>query len=181
MAWIGERYKGGFVSLLVWGLLSGCSVKAVPAPQAQIDKLTTLLANKHSGIPREETRRLSHAIFQKTESLTREFALTSPPLWHNVLVNTGVKKRGLCYHWSDALYIFLKKEHYPHYGFHLMGANIHEYFSEHNALAVVAKGQKVEDGVIIDPWRNSGKLYFSKIKVDKAYHWIHRAKRGCGP
>jgi len=35
-------------------------------------------------------------------------------------------------------------------------------------MVVVAKGEKVMDGVIIDPWREPGKIYFSKVKEDNA-------------
>jgi len=122
---------------------------------------------------------LSHDVFEETTRLTKSFKLTSPPWFHNFLVNIGLKEKGLCYHWSDALYMYLSKKQYPHFEFHLVGANIGEYFFEHNALVITAKGSKVLEGVIIDPWRNSGKLYFSKVREDTKYRWEHRASRGC--
>ncbi len=160
-------------------LLLGCSVKPIQAPSKQIDKLATLIYGLDSHVPRQESFYLSRDIFQKTKSLTKEFELTSPPIWHNFLVNIGMRKKGLCFDWSDALYLYLNKRNYPHYAFHLVGANIGEYFSEHNALVIIPKGGKIEKGIIIDPWRNSGKLYFSKVKDDKAYVWSHRTDRGC--
>jgi hypothetical protein len=61
----------------------------------------------------------------------------------------------------------------------MIAANISEYFSEHNALVIIKKGGSIDEGIVIDPWRNSGKLYFCKIKDDKKYKWIHRTDRGC--
>jgi hypothetical protein len=60
-----------------------------------------------------------------------------------------------------------------------MGANIGEYLYEHNALIVMAKGGNIKEGIIIDPWRNAGELYFSKVADDPKYNWKHRPIRGC--
>jgi len=160
-------------------LFAGCAVTPKTAPQSQIDKLSQSLQALDKTIPHQESRRLSRDIFQKTKRLTKEFELTSPPLWHNFLVNVGLRKKGLCFHWSDTLYLYLKQKHYAHFSFHLVGANIGEYFSEHNALVIVSKEGKIEDGVLIDPWRDSGRVYFSKVKEDKKYKWRHRTDRGC--
>jgi len=160
-------------------LLVGCAVTPEQVSQSKIDKLAKLLHTLDREVPVKESMYLSRDIFQKTRQLTKEFELTSPPIWHNFLVNIGVRKKGLCFHWSDALYLYLKQRGYQEYRFHLAGANIGEYFSEHNALVITGKDMKVEDGVVIDPWRDSGKLYFSKVKEDKKYVWSHRTDRGC--
>jgi len=160
-------------------LLVGCVVTPKQVSQSQIEKLSVLLYALDRTVHHQESTQLSRDIFQKTSTLTKEFELTSPPLWHNFLVNVGLRKKGLCFHWSDSLYLYLKQRGYTHYDFHLVGANVGEYFSEHNALVIVPKGMKIEDGVIIDPWRDSGELYFSKVKEDKKYIWSHRTDRGC--
>ncbi len=147
----------------------------------QITKLATLIQTLDAHASQKESLRLSRDIFQKTAALSKAFKLTSPPLWHNTLVNVGLREKGLCYHWSDALYAHLTVQGYTGFEFHLVGANIGEYFGEHNALVVISKDGKVENGVLIDPWRDSGKLYFSKLKEDKKYKWSHRLDRGCKP
>jgi len=120
---------------------------------------------------------MSGDLFTYTAVLTQRFRLTRPPIWHNFLVNVRLRQAGLCYHWSDALYRHLTHQHYPHFAFHLVGANIGEYLFEHKALVIIAKGGAVEEGVLIDPWRNSGRLYFAPLSKDSAYHWIHRKER----
>ena len=138
-----------------------------------------MLLSLDRNITKKESTHLSKDIFAKREELIQAFEVTSPPQYHNFLVNVGLREKGLCYHWSDALYAYLITQDHPSFEFHLMGANIGEYWSEHNVLVVIAKGQAVEDGVIIDAWRNPAELYFSKVKDDKKYVWLHRPERGC--
>ena len=160
-------------------LLVGCAVTAPSLSQTKIKELSHLLQSLDSTVPQSEAMQLSKDIFYKTQQLTGEFEMTSPPQFHNFLVTVGAREKGLCFHWSDALYVYLSQKHYTSFEFHLMGANIGEYFYEHNALVVVAKGGKAQQGVIIDPWRDSGELYFSKVGDDSEYAWIHRPTRGC--
>lgn len=171
--------KHCFKFLALAFLMTGCVVVPSSVPQAEVTRLSLLLRSLGSDITHSETKQLSQDIFRKTQKLTKEFELTSPPVFHNFLVNVGLREKGLCYHWSDALYAYLSEKHYPSFEFHLVGANIGEYFYEHNALVVVAKGGKVQEGVIIDPWRDSGELYFSLVKSDVEYRWKHRPARGC--
>lgn len=170
-------FKNFFKAWLFSFLLAGCAA-APPVPsQAEVVELSTLLRSLDKRISQDEAMQLSLDIFHETQKLVEVFELTSPPLFHNSLVNMGIKKKGLCYHWSDALYAHFSQENYSSFGFHLVGANIGEYFFEHNALVVVAKGGPVQKGILIDPWRNSGKLYFSRVVEDKKYQWKHREER----
>ena len=168
-----------FKCFILTFFLAGCTATPPPVSETKVSELTSLLHSLDHGIPQKEARGLSQDIFYKTALLTQEFALTSPPVFHNFLVNVGLREKGLCYHWSDALYTYLSKKQYTAFEFHLVGANIGEYFTEHNALVVTARGGKVQEGVIIDPWRDSGALYFSTVKSDVAYQWKHRPARGC--
>ena len=172
-------FKHCFKLLALAFLMAGCVVTPSSVPQAEVERLSLLLQSLDSDITHSEAKRLSDDIFHKTQLLTKEFELTSPPVFHNFLVNVRLRDKGLCYHWSDALYAYLSEKGYPSFEFHLAGANIGEYFYEHNALVIVAKGGKVKEGVIIDPWRDSGELYFSLLKSHTEYRWKHRPARGC--
>jgi len=168
-----------FKLFIVTFLFVGCVNHTPIAEEDNVVKLSKLLHTLTPHEPSSETMQLSRDIFAKTAKLTREFEMTSPPQYHNFLVNVGIKEKGLCYHWSDALYSYFTTQSYPSFEFHLVGANIGEYWSEHNSLVIVAKGMLIEEGMIIDPWRKGGKLYFSKVKDDKKYIWQHRPSRGC--
>jgi hypothetical protein len=130
-------------------------------------------------IPTEEVRRLSQEIFLESAKLRKKFKPVSEPHFNNFLINIGMQEQGLCYQWSDALYVHFEKSSYPHFEFHLLVSDQGKYFSEHNVLVVVAKGKNVMDGIIIDPWREPGSVYFVKVKDDHGYEWKHRAQRGC--
>ncbi len=172
-------YKHFFKLLLISFLFTGCVVTPSFTTKTHINQLSQLLQSLDKNIPSQEATRLSQDIFHETVILIKEFKLTSPPWFHNFLVNVGLRKKGLCYHWSDTLYVHLLQKKYPHFEFHLVGANIGEYFFEHNSLVIVAKNGSIKNGILIDPWRDSGKLYFTKIDEDKKYKWRHREKRGC--
>ena len=169
-----------FKLFIVTFFFVGCVNHAPTVEKNNVVRLSKLLHTLTPHVSSSETMQLSRDIFSTTEKLKKEFDMTSPPQYHNFLVNIGVKEKGLCYHWSDALYLhFIQSNSYPSFEFHLVGANIGKYWSEHNSLVIVAKGIPIEDGIIIDPWRNSGELYFSKVKDDGSYRWIHRPSRGC--
>lgn len=172
-------FKYYFNAFLLLFFLGGCAVQPSPVSQKKVTQLALLLDALDSGVPHQESMRLSQDIFDRTRLLTKEFGLTSPPVFHNFLVNVGLREKGLCYHWSDALYAYLAEKEYAAFEFHLAGANIGEYFYEHNALVVAAKGGNIQNGVVIDPWRDSGELYFSTVKDDTEYQWEHRPSRGC--
>jgi len=171
--------KYNFKLILISFFFTGCTQTASQVSQSKIEELSFLLKSLDNSIPQKESMDLSKDIFYKTKQLTEEYEMTSPPQLHNFFVTVGIREKGLCYHWSDALYLYLSAKKYDSFEFHLMGANIGEYFSEHNALVVVAKGGKVKEGVIIDPWRKPGELYFAKVKDDPDYVWQHRPTRGC--
>ena len=168
-----------FKLLLPVYFLVGCAVTTPLTPQTNLTQLSILLGSLDENISKAEAMQLSKDIFEHTEKLSKAFNMTSPPLWHNFLVNVGMREKGLCYHWSDALYVYLLQKNHASFEFHLMGANIGEYWYEHNVLVVVEKGGKIGEGIIIDPWRDSGNLYFSKAQEDTQYHWQHRGTRGC--
>ncbi len=163
--------------ILLAFMIVGCGVTPQPSSQTNISKLSSHLYSLDKTISKSQSQKLAKDIFAYTQKLTKDFKLTSPPLFHNFLVNVGIREKGLCYDWSDALYIHLSHQDYQSFDFHLMGANIGEYWSEHNAMIVVAKGKTPLNGIIIDPWRDSGKLYFSHIKDDKRYSWKWRKER----
>ena len=169
--------------LLIVFVLTGCGVRT-PYP-SDMDHLSKTLHSLNPYSPRQESDRLAKAIYRKTNELDRSYELVYPPQFHNFLVNVGLRQKGLCYHFSDALYLHLKSQNYPSFDFHLVGANIGEYWSEHNALVVVSKACRsekriLEKGILIDAWRNSGVIYYTTPLEDTSYQWEHRSLR-CEP
>lgn len=171
-------YLHFFKPFLFSFVLIGCSVKPISTPNTQ--SLSTLLHTIDPSIPKAQSQALAKDIYKHTHTLTQVFKLTSPPQYHNFLITIGVKEKGLCYHWSDALFLHLNTPKYPSFSFHLMGANIGNYWNEHNTLLITSKNKPISKGIIIDPWRNSGVLYFEKVLKDENYEWVHRRDRCLG-
>ncbi len=130
------------------------------------------------GIDAAEARRLSREAILYSRKLATKYKVSTPPLVHNFLVNVGMKERGLCYQWSDDLYAHLHSFHFQSIQLKPVGANIKKYWSEHNALVVLPRNDDtMHYGVLLDPWRDSGTLYFVPILKDPAYTWRIRTDR----
>ncbi len=105
--------------------------------------------------------------------LARQYEVESSPLWHNMQVNQGTKKRGLCSHWTTDLLLQLRKLDQKSFDFHWGVAHPETAWRTHNSVVVTAKGQAFEEGIVLDGWRDSGKLFWKRVKSDK-YPWKYR-------
>jgi len=103
--------------------------------------------------------------------LANRYKLMNPPLFHNVLVNYGKRERGLCYQWTRDMGLQINRPMKSLHFFHGVAFR-RNYWKEHSTLVVAAKGKGVPDGIILDPWRNSGTLFWSRVKDDKKYPWV---------
>jgi hypothetical protein len=104
--------------------------------------------------------------------LASSYRLTKPAITHNMLVNIGIKPRGLCVHWTEDLLRRLGELDlatldlywgvaYPTKPFRL----------EHSTPVVTARGEPFERGILLDAWRDSGRLYYSPVGDDQRYAW----------
>lgn len=104
--------------------------------------------------------------------LAKQYELTSSPVIHNILVNQGIKPRGLCTHWTEDMLRKLASLKLQTLKFYWVVANREEAFKlEHSALVVVATDKSYGAGIVLDAWRDSGILYFSSVMQDK-YQWF---------
>lgn len=157
---------------------TGCSVSNTPqVNSSDIINLHQLLKslNKNNNI--KESSILANEMFQKAKFLKKSYALVKPPLFHNFLVNIGIKKRGLCWHFAYDMLAHAKSLNLNSFDYYIGGANINDYWEEHNSLIVTCKDCKFSNGIVLDPWRNSGKLFFAKIKNDTQYNWTQRGEK----
>ena len=155
---------------LVLFIFFGCT--NVPKTPLHVESLEEQLLSLH--VDKDEAKKLSNAMLTYSSKLKIDYNLVTPPLYHNFLVNIGAKQRGLCWHFAYDMLAHAKKLNLKSFNYFVGGANINDYWEEHNSLIVTCKGCKFDDGVVIDPWRNSGDLYFSKVKDDKKYIWTQR-------
>ncbi len=148
----------------------GCGIKPDTAPHKQ--SLEEILSSLSTDT--DEAQQLSTALSSCSSQLSTQYELTKPPLFHNFLVNVGIKERGLCWHFAYDMLSCAKKLNLKSFDYYIGGANIDEYWEEHNTLVTSCKGCAFEKGVVLDAWRDSGDLYFSYLKDDKKYIWTQR-------
>ena len=170
--------KKFFLLLIYLALFSGCSLTPLPKRTLtevynSTKELSLMLQELNATVDQREANDLAKEAILYSSKLAKKYKLVSPPLWHNTLINIGIKKRGLCYQWADDLLKYLHKRGYKTLIFYYVGSDIDSYF-EHNAIVVSAKGMGFEDGILLDAWRNSGNLFFIKVKEDKKYSWRSR-------
>ncbi len=167
--------------LLVTLFAGGCSVKAPLHEQGELHRqqrervaeLERLILKLDSSVDVAESKLLAQDVVTYAYRLSERYDLVWPPLWHNTLVNVGLKERGLCYQWADDMLVHVREGAYQSFDFYLGVAGLGTFW-EHNTLVVSAKGQPFEQGVVLDPWRDSGELYFAKVREDEKYHWQQR-------
>jgi hypothetical protein len=122
--------------------------------------------------PSDAAHCADHAI-KYAELLRDTYGLTRPVAVNNVMVNLGLKPRGLCYQLADDLEAELKDQRYQTLRFQRATANWDDLWSEHNCVVVTAPGQPFEEGLVLDPWRNAGTLRWARVKLDH-YPWVPR-------
>lgn len=165
--------------LLVCCLLVGCSAKHDTLQQAMPEKVSSLTAELTQlghEVDYQEARIFAYEALSYPQVLAQRYALVTPPTFHNFLINSGLKERGLCYEWSEDMMSHLRG--LTHHSFDLRwGVANKGAFDEHNSVVVVAKGAPFWTGILIDPWRNSGVLYWKKIAEDPEYTWVENIDR----
>ena len=122
----------------------------------------------------KESKLLSKGVIQHSVKLSDSYNITTSSLYHNFLVNIGIKKRGLCWHFAYDMLSYVKKQNFKSFKYFIGGANIGSYWSEHNTLIVTCAKCSFDEGIVLDPWRDPRNLYFSKINSDKKYKWKQR-------
>ncbi len=168
--------KSGTISVLLLFcllllFLIGCRTPhpSVADSQRRTAYLQTKLRELSSTIDGHESDRLAIAAIRGSEALADQYHAVWPPWLHNNLVNLGWRDRGLCFHWANDLMAQLHGMGLWTVQIHLAVAHI-DTRREHNALVITGRGQPFSQGLVLDPWRSSGRLWFGPVEGDK-YPW----------
>ena len=151
--------------------------------QQRITDLQLAILALDDSIDRSEARRAATIAIEYPLQLAREYEVTDPPLVHNMKVNLGVKPRGLCVDWTADLLTRLREERFYSLDLHWGIANYENAFRlEHSTVIISARDQDMQQGLVLDPWRYSGRLFWAKTTEDPIYQWhpqaeIHAQKR----
>lgn len=160
-----------FPLLLISFLLSSCvNPGSVAERQEKARRLSQDLRALSPTVSGAEADQLASTAIEESAKLSADFKPLAYPWMNNGLVNMGLRKRGLCYQWRDDLFPHLFRLHLKTMDLHLT-ASKRDTWMEHHGIIVTAKGQPFEEGLVIDPWRNGGRLWWGLLKKDKKHPW----------
>lgn len=139
------------------------------------DQLYQQLVDLDPSIDQAEAREVADTTIFYAMSLAKEYELTWPPIFHNMLVNYGLRPRGLCIHWCYDILALHRSKNFKTMEFHWAVANEGNrkngrFAYEHSSPVVTPIGGDFYGGIVLDAWRDSGELKFGKIADDK-YDW----------
>ncbi|MFN0075949.1 MAG: hypothetical protein ACKVY0_05695 [Prosthecobacter sp.] len=159
------------VSLLLPLLVASCVNPGTPAEhQEKARQLSHDLQQLSPMVLAGEADRLALTAIEESAKLAHDFKPLRFPWMNNGLVNIGLRRRGLCYQWRDDLFPHLHRLNLKTLNLHLTSSR-RATMREHNAIVVTANGQRFEDGLVIDPWRQGGRLWWGRLSADKSHPW----------
>jgi hypothetical protein len=165
------------ISLLSIVILAGCAAPRDPADRRDISELAASIRALGADIDPEEAERAAQIAYEYTHQLAIEYQITDPPLIHNTKVNMGLRPRGLCWHWAEDMEARLLREQFRTLDMHRAIANADNPFRiDHSTAIVSRRGDTMEDGIVLDPWRKGGVLFWAPLQTDTKYNWVPREK-----
>ena len=175
------KYFFGFIIII---FINACSVKYDSEMQNQseyenkrvIEKLQKTIQSLSLDVNESEAKKVASIAVLYSKFLAHEYKLVKPPLYHNTLIQLGLKERGLCFHFAEDLIKELKKQDLKTLDLRWVVHKKADYW-EHSSIVVSAKNQPIQNGIILDAWRDSGKLYWNNFLKDTRYIWIEDTLR----
>ena len=172
------RFLRPLILLLALGLLAACGVapeKRAPASETEIAALASEILAMGPGVDPEEALRAARISYRHTRELAIQYQITDPPLIHNTKVNMGLRPRGLCWHWAEDMEKRLKAENFQTLVLYRAIANAdNPYRIDHSTAIIAARGEGMYDGIVLDPWRTGGYLFWDQVRDDTKYNWVPR-------
>ncbi|MEI4197160.1 hypothetical protein [Roseovarius sp. E0-M6] len=171
------RRFAGLMSLLTLVFLVGCGAPGGPvtATPDEVSQLATAIRALGPDVDPEEADRAAQVAFAQSRNLAIQYEIEDPPLVHNSKVNMGLKPRGLCYHWAKDMEWRLRDEQFETLVMHRAIANADNPFRiEHSTAIISARGDDMYDGIVLDPWRKGGPLFWDETRDDTRYAWVPR-------
>ena len=160
-----------FHYLLLMFLLCSCAYQPdnQTEKQTRIAALTLELQKLSPNADKKEALHFASIAVNTAANFSEQYQVNMAPWIHNIEVNSGIKTRGLCFHYANDLAAKLQPVAPPHWQLHFVQAKPKELL-EHNAIVITGAGKPWQSGIVLDSWRNSGVLYFSPVMEDK-YPW----------
>ena len=118
----------------------------------------------------QEASMLAVNLFAEIARLKTQYKSFFIPTVHNLMIGLKIKKRGACKDWAEDLLTYMRPIERHYFTVTWLEANPKKV-NEHNVATIIPGTQPVSTGLIIDPWRTSGKPFWIKVTDDHHYHW----------
>lgn len=155
-------------------VLSACGQAPKTVSQNDIDLLSVGIADLGPSVDRAEAARAAEIAYRYPLQLAEEYNVTDSPIVHNIKVNNGWRERGICVHWAEDMEARLNAEGFQTLQIHRAIAEGNEFRIDHSTAIISAKGADFDEGIVLDPWRFSGRLYWAPTLNDEKYYWEPR-------
>lgn len=172
------RIIKAFAVLQLCLLLVACGTapeKRAPASAIEIAELAQEIMALGPNVDPDEAQRAARISYERTRELAIQYQITDPPLVHNTKVNMGLKPRGLCWHWAEDMEARLNEEEFETLVMYRAIANADNAWRiDHSTAIIAAQGTGMYDGIVLDPWRTGGTLFWDNVRDDTRYEWVQR-------
>ena len=158
-----------FAKLIPFFLLAFFLSACGNQPAINSDSLAIQIQTLDKRLDTKQAQLISKNVLTVSKEIKEEFDPLPFPWFNNFLVNIGLKEKGLCWEYRDALLLKLKPKVAPLTLLPVV-ANI-DKLNEHNAVVIASKDTKFQDTLLVDLWRKSGELYIIKVGDDRKYKW----------
>jgi hypothetical protein len=136
--------------------------------ETSIKKLRDALVALAPDVDPVEAEVVSVTAHTTSRSLAREYRVVWFSGFQNLLIHLGKRQRGICADYTRDIGERLKELRLKTLVLH-WGAAYARTPAENNSLVVTARNQPFEEGIIMDGWRDSGRLFWCPLKKDTAY------------
>lgn len=168
--WRGRSARGFFVVLVAFCLGACAAVEPAERRALRAGRLAAELSAMDGRVAGNEAELLATTAVEESAALAAVYGPVAFPWLNNNLVNSGWRKRGLCWHWRDDLFPHLYRLRLRTLEVRLATARRGQVF-EHNAVVVCGRGRPFSEGLVLDPWRGGGKLVWARVSGDR-YPWV---------
>jgi hypothetical protein len=132
--------------------------------------LTARLIALSPSVSPEEARRVAYIAYTSGRELAKKWRMVSSPTVQSFLINIGLKKGGYCYQFATELLLRLDAEKLQTLELHWAESDAGTD-TEHNVIAITARGQPFAQGIMLDNWRHSGRLLWGPLSGDPDHAW----------
>ena len=173
--------KGLAIVMAACVLVTGCYPPPASYPYTKLvtERRGTLQANLLELLPeeqrtlpaaREEAQWLSDTAYKAAAGISRVNNSNFPGWAGNMLVNTRLQDRGLCWHYQHDMFRELRRRHLTYFKIGCCVRDLAEA-SEHNCVYVCAVNGEWPNAWILDAWMWNGRLKVNKASEMDLERW----------